>query len=95
MACKSEQNIIKISSKPFGTRRKIKVQSAEGGRHPLENALKSSIYAAILAITASPYGRSQKLTPPEDPQKCTFIQFYQVFFGCYSKGEQTFFSKIF
>ena len=92
---KYHQNTIKISSKHVGTRQKIKLQSAEGGRHPLGNALKSSMYAAILAVTAFPYGRSQKLTPPVDLKKCNFIRFYQVFFGCYSKGEQTFFSKIF
>ena len=94
LSLKYHQNTIKISSKHVGTRQKIKLQSAEGGRHPLGNALKSSMYAAILAVTAFPYGRSQKLTPPVDLKKCNFIQFYQVFFCCYSKGEQIFF-KIF
>ena len=53
------------------------------------------MYAAILAVSAFPYGRSQKLTPPVDLKKCNFIRFYQVFFGCYSKGEQIFFQNFF
>ena len=38
------------------------------------------MYAAILAVNAFPYGRGQKLTPPVDVKKCTFIRFYEFFF---------------
>ena len=40
-------------------------------------------------------GEKSKTDSSGGPQKCTFIQFYQVFFGCYSKGEQSFFQKFF